>query len=551
MGIRGLERIIKSHSDPINKSIKKTSLSEFRNKYVCIDTSEFIVRSLIKDKRYHVSGILNLLEKCLKYNIIPCFVFDGKPPKEKNVTIQERNKKKQQVQLKIQELEEQKEEMIEINDLIDKLNNLKNSKDINKSSLINDSNNYNINTSDTIDKSNLNLLETDIKREIISRISSSSSLVDFGYTPKSISPTSSISEFDFDDDDNVFLESSLSETIETKLLFISNEKKRLKKKCHSYNEGHISDIQQLLDLLKIPYVNSKCESDIICTSLCKLGIVDAVISNDMDFIILGTPLVIRNMNFKTDDVDLYIYKNILDNLSMSSDKLIELSLLLGCDYCQRVINIKNKYTYDIFNVFENLDDMITNLDNFGNRFVEYYNLHPEYNSNNNLVDITEYIEKETFVLDEKIDIVNVKNMFDLEINERILDNMIIHNKNYSIDLKNEFVLCINHLDKIKNEKDLYNEIIVYCQEKCIMLNNCLIISKLNTICGLNKEYKDYKKNYENKTYNSNNNKSYSSYKSEIVSDIRSKYNKYNNNYNNNYNKEKYIKSNISNIKIVS
>jgi 5'-3' exonuclease len=469
------------------------------------------------------------LEKCLKYRIIPCFVFDGKPPKEKSITIQERNKKKQQVQLKIQELDEQKDEIIEINELIDKLNNLKNSKDINANDL---------DTSINCNTSNLNLLETDIKREIISRISSSSSLVDFGYTPKSISPTSSISEYDFEDDDNVFLESSLSETIENKLLFISTEKKRLKKKCHSYNEVHVKEIQNLLDLLKIPYINSKCESDIICSALCKLGIVDAVISNDMDFIILGTPLVIRNMNFKTDDIDLYIYKNILANLSMTPNKLIELSLILGCDYCQRIVNIKNKYAYDIFNAFENLEDMITNLDSFEARFVDFYNAHPNYNSNNNLGEIKYYISNETFTLDDKVDIDNVKSMFNLEIDDKVLEHMIINTKSYDIDLKNEFLLCINHLDNIKYGDMRYNELMSYCKDKCIMLNDTLITNKLNTICGL--KY-GYNKSVGSNNYNSN---GYVSYKSEIVKDIRSKYD--NNIYNQNYSRSK-----ISNIKVVS
>jgi 5'-3' exonuclease len=480
MGIRGLERIIKNNNTKLkNKSIISSNLKYFKNKYVGIDTSEFIVKSLIKDKNYHVSGILNLLEKCLKYNIIPCFVFDGKPPKEKKNKLDERFKRKIDAQEKLKLLIKEGDNITEINNLLEKLNILNNNLKINNNS---EYTNNNLKINNYLDTNNnlLNEIEKKkIKNEIISRLSSLNNLIDLenNDTP-------------FLTYNNIF-DNTFKEDIQQKLLIISEEKKKVKKKCHNYGNNHIKDIQELFDLLQIPYINSTCEADIICASLCKLGIVDAVISNDMDFIILGTPIVIRNLNFKNDNIQLYIYDNILKNLNFTHEKIIELSLLLGCDYCHRLINIKNKYVFDIFKHFKNLDDLIYNLKNIKSYFNNLDNV------NNTIL---EYINEETFILDETIDIKKIKNLFILDINHDIVNDMITN-----LDIKNInniFINCKNHINNISNNSNLFNKVIKYCINKCSLLNYNLINNKCKTICGINKSYLN---KHNNKLYYNNKN----------------------------------------------
>ena len=458
MGIRGLERIIKQNepNDKNKCSILNTSLSYFSGKYVCIDTSEFIVRSMIKTKNYHVSGILNLLEKCIKNNVFPCFVFDGKPPTEKNVTLKERNKRKQQAHDKIKSLNEQSTEMIQINELLDKLNTIKENEELDNES---DATCSDLETS--MDK-------TMLKREIISRISSTSSLVEL----VTDTPTS-----ESDSEEDVFLNGSFKQTIEDKIMIITEEKKKLKKKCYSYNETHIKDIQQLLDLIKIPYINCNCESDIICAAMCKLGIVDAVVSNDMDFIILGTPIVIRGLNFRDDNVSVYIYENIKNNLKFNEEKIIDMSLLLGCDYCQRVINIKNKFVYRIFKYFDNLDDLINNLDNIKSIKFDKSDLDDS--------EFISYINDETFVLDKNIDINKLRNLFLIDINVDTLNKMISNTTFKVIDLNLYYQIFINYIKNINNDSTEYYNIINYCNNKCIQLTHNLIVKKCNTILHIN------------------------------------------------------------------
>jgi 5'-3' exonuclease len=264
---------------------------------------------------------------------------------------------------------------------------------------------------------------------------------------------------------------------------------------------HINDIKGLLNLLCVPYVTAKCEADFVCTALCKLGIVDAVISNDMDFIVLGCPIVIRNLIFKDDIVDVYYYDNILKNLNFNSNNLIELSLLLGCDYCNRIINIKNKYVYEIYKHFLSIDYMSYYLDDLNKYFVD----------NNILIsdEIYNYIKYEKFTYNiDNINIEKMKSMLTVNIsNNHELNLMINQTKdinNYDegfndisdteisdtigmtdININDLFLKCKYRLNDMYKDEHILNNVITYCTDKCFGLTKYLIIKKCHIICNKN------------------------------------------------------------------
>jgi len=85
------------------ESIKKISLNELSGKKIVIDTSIYMYRYLgenaLLENIYLMIGILR------KYNIVPLFVFDGKPPKEKEELLKERKKNKKIAEEKYTELQ--------------------------------------------------------------------------------------------------------------------------------------------------------------------------------------------------------------------------------------------------------------------------------------------------------------------------------------------------------------------------------------------------------------------------------------------------------------
>lgn len=86
MGIRCLNRYLTKNCK--KTSIQKSHLSSLRDKLIVIDISiylyKFASQNALHEKIYHMISLFH------KYNITPLFVFDGKPPPEKNQTLKER-----------------------------------------------------------------------------------------------------------------------------------------------------------------------------------------------------------------------------------------------------------------------------------------------------------------------------------------------------------------------------------------------------------------------------------------------------------------------------
>ena len=102
MGIKSLTYLIKTKT---NDSIEHTNLKNLSGKRVAIDASLFIYQSLINIRKggdtlrnkkgqsiSHLSGIFNKTINLLSLNITPIYIFDGKPPKEKQDIIDIRKK---------------------------------------------------------------------------------------------------------------------------------------------------------------------------------------------------------------------------------------------------------------------------------------------------------------------------------------------------------------------------------------------------------------------------------------------------------------------------
>ena len=97
MGIKSLTKLIKTNSPD---SIETSQLHKLSGKKVAIDASLFIYQCLI-NVRYngkplknnndkvisHISGIFYKTINYLSMNVIPIYIFDGKPPEKKKILL--------------------------------------------------------------------------------------------------------------------------------------------------------------------------------------------------------------------------------------------------------------------------------------------------------------------------------------------------------------------------------------------------------------------------------------------------------------------------------
>ena len=124
MGIQYLNTYIKKTAK--NDSIVKTNLNELENKIIAVDISIYLYRFLSENSL--IENIYLMVSLFKYYKIIPIFVFDGKPPKEKLKIIEKRNTDKKIAEDKYNELQKKVinvNDITEKNDLIECINSLK------------------------------------------------------------------------------------------------------------------------------------------------------------------------------------------------------------------------------------------------------------------------------------------------------------------------------------------------------------------------------------------------------------------------------------------
>lgn len=90
MGIRHLNRFLK---DNASSSINLCKLSELSGKKIAVDISIYMYR--FASENALIENIYLMLSTFRYYNIIPIFIFDGKPPPEKQELLQKRKEEKQ------------------------------------------------------------------------------------------------------------------------------------------------------------------------------------------------------------------------------------------------------------------------------------------------------------------------------------------------------------------------------------------------------------------------------------------------------------------------
>ena len=95
MGIQNLSKILKYKAP---NAMVKRSLSSYMGYRVAIDTSIFLYKYMFVYGNV-IDGLTRLIVILLQNGILPVFVLDGKPPKEKNELLKERKEKREELEL--------------------------------------------------------------------------------------------------------------------------------------------------------------------------------------------------------------------------------------------------------------------------------------------------------------------------------------------------------------------------------------------------------------------------------------------------------------------
>ena len=144
---------------------------------------------------------------------------------------------------------------------------------------------------------------------------------------------------------------------------LKKELVKIKRKSIFITSEDIGRLVYFLDIMNIPHVKRNMEADLVCSRLSQLGIVDVVISEDMDHLTSGTNVLLRDFNNKNNYVTVYKSQVAITDLAISNEKWIELCILFGCDYVPRIrgLGYKTSWKYISDNKHSNIESIFDKI----------------------------------------------------------------------------------------------------------------------------------------------------------------------------------------------
>lgn len=125
----------------------------------------------------------------------------------------------------------------------------------------------------------------------------------------------------------------------------------------SYKE--VNDCMELIKIFGFTVIESLEESDSQLADLIKKKKVDYIVTDDMDILIFGGDKILKNFSVsskkKIQEIDLDIFKK---ETELTQSQLIDLGILLGCDYCPSIKGIGTVGAYNLIKKYGNLDMIV-------------------------------------------------------------------------------------------------------------------------------------------------------------------------------------------------
>lgn len=155
---------------------------------------------------------------------------------------------------------------------------------------------------------------------------------------------------------------------------------KLKSKTCSVNSEDYELLKSTLDAFNIPWVTAEGEAEILCSQLCKQGLVKAVLSYDTDVLAAGCPIMIKE--FLKDNRFACVYlEDILSSLNLTSTEFTDLCIMCGTDFNKNIPNIGPKNALKLIKKYRRIEDIPLDTSILNAKRVRELYLHEEWTKN--------------------------------------------------------------------------------------------------------------------------------------------------------------------------
>ncbi len=175
-----------------------------------------------------------------------------------------------------------------------------------------------------------------------------------------------------------------------KIISLQTEHSKISNNIINVSFDDYNQVIQLIELLGIPVMRAQHEADFLCAKLCKVGIADFIISEDMDMLVHdGTEVLIReidgNDSRNNGIITRYKVTDILSDLKVTHSEFVDLCILLGCDYTDTVTGIGPAGAVAYIQKYRTIEKMSEQLTDFNFKTCNYLSARKMFYSSNNEV----------------------------------------------------------------------------------------------------------------------------------------------------------------------
>jgi flap endonuclease-1 len=132
------------------------------------------------------------------------------------------------------------------------------------------------------------------------------------------------------------------------------------------SKAQMDECKKLLTLMGCPWVQAAGEAEAQCVELVKKGKCWAVATEDMDALTFGAPVLLRHLTFSNDakkrPVMEYHIDTVLQRMGFTMAQFIDLCILLGCDYCNKIHGIGPQKAFEGIREHKTIEAYIKTLD---------------------------------------------------------------------------------------------------------------------------------------------------------------------------------------------
>ncbi|XP_067933168.1 uncharacterized protein [Watersipora subatra] len=137
--------------------------------------------------------------------------------------------------------------------------------------------------------------------------------------------------------------------------------RRAEQYAPTVSTAHIKDSQALLDMIGVPYIVAPAEAEAQCVHLVKLGVCDAVASEDLDTLPYGGEILLRHLKEpgQTQPTQINLSK-VLQQMNLKMSSFVDLCILLGCDFVDKIPSVGKVKALSLLKEYGSIENILSN-----------------------------------------------------------------------------------------------------------------------------------------------------------------------------------------------